>query len=315
MKARIRTPASWALPALAAMLLVAPAGAGADDGVGCGTTITVDTTLTHNLRCSADGLFVAADGVTLDLSGHTVSGAGVGSGITITGVGVTVTNGVVAHFQQGIDVQRTGNQATLTRLTIRKNGTGLRGGLSFSGPSQGTVSDSEFTSNDLDGIVLTGTFWTIEGATIAHNGGDGIRGYPDAFGQTIRNTRITDNAGHGISFDDQNDGLVIADNVASRNGGDGIHVDTSTAHITGNTARANGGTGIWVHEDAGLAFGPAYLIADNTSTGNLGFGIRSCIFVDALHTCEPGMVDGGGNVARANGQLPECINVVCARHQ
>jgi hypothetical protein len=310
MKARIWWLA--ALPALAATLVAAPAMGAADD-IACGATITVDTTLTKNLRCPADGLVVAGSGVTLNLSGHTVSGVGTGNGITITGAGVTVTNGVVTRFQQGVDVESTGNQATLTRLAVRRNGTGVEVGPGLFGPTQGVVSDSELTGNDLDGAFLNGTFWTIEDTTIAHNGRDGVRAYPDAFRQTITGNRIADNLGNGINLPNQNDGSTIADNVASRNGGDGIHVDTSTAQITGNTTHANEGTGVWVHEDAGLVFGPSYLIADNISTANLGSGIRACIFVDTLHTCEPGMTDGGGNVARANEQVPECVNVVCVR--
>jgi parallel beta-helix repeat protein len=316
MNARTPRQARWlgALPVLAVVLIVAPR-AGADAGVGCGSTLTADTTLTANLRCSGDGLVVTGAGVTLDLAGHSLSGDGTGSGITIAGAHVTVTNGVVAHFRQGVDVERGGDQATLTRLTARKNGTGLAVGLFTSaGATQGLVSDSELTNSDLDGVFPNGTFWTIEDTTIAHNGRNGVFGYPDAFGQTIVGSRINDNAGDGISLTNQNDNSKIAGNVASQNGRDGIDVDTSTAQVTGNTTRANGGTGIWVNEEAGLAFGPFYLIAANTSTANLGFGIRSCIFVDPLHRCEAGMVDGGGNVARANQLTPECVNVVCARH-
>jgi parallel beta-helix repeat protein len=318
MKARIWRRAGWlvALPALAAALVVWPAGAGADGGIACGATITVDTTLTKNVvRCPGDGLVVAGDGVTLDLGGHTVSGLGAGSGIVLTGVNATLTNGVVTRFQQGVDVERDASQATLSGLTVKKNGTGLLVGPNPTGPAFGTVSGSAFSSNDLDGVFLNGGFWTVEDTTIAHNGRDGVHGYPDADRQTIVGNRITYNAGRGISFTNQNDGLTIADNVASRNGGDGIHVDDSTAHITGNTAHANGGSGIWVNEDSGLAFGPSYLIAGNTSTANLGFGIRACMFVDPQHTCEPGMIDGGGNVAKSNQQTPECVNVVCARRR
>jgi parallel beta-helix repeat protein len=302
------------LPAVAAALLVAPAGAA--DGLSCGSTITVDTTLTHNLHCAAGGLVVASDGVTLDLAGHTLVGHGAGAGITVAAAGVTVTNGAVTQFEQGVIVGSAANQATLTRLTVKKNGTGLLIGPGLTAPMRGTVADSVFTNNDLNGIDIDGgTFWTIEDATIAHNGGNGINAHADSFRQTIVRDRINDNVGHGVDLQSQNDGSTIADNVASRNGGDGIHVDSSTTHITGNTTHANQGSGIWVNEDAGLSFGPAYLIAGNSSTGNLGFGIRSCIFVDNAHTCEPGMIDGGGNVARANQQLPECINVVCVRRQ
>src|SRR5438309_12014566 len=42
----------------------------------CGTVITKDTTLQADITgCTGDGLVIGADHVTLDLNGHTVSGA------------------------------------------------------------------------------------------------------------------------------------------------------------------------------------------------------------------------------------------------
>jgi hypothetical protein len=306
-----------ALPAFAvALLLTTSTRAGANDGLACGATITVDTTLTGDLRhCPGDGLIVATNGVTLDLAGHTLTGSGAGSGITITGTGVTVTNGVVKGFAQGIDVEVFGDQSTLSGLAVNRNGTGLTVGVNSStGPSHGTVSDSSFKNNDVDGVFLHGSFWTIEGSTIARNGRDGVHAAVDVDVVTLVGDKINDNVGTGVSLVNQNDGSTIAGSVVSRNGGDGIRVETSTTHITGNTTRDNGGTGIWVLEEAGLSFGPFYLVADNTSIANAGYGIRACITVDSLHTCEPGITDGGGNVARRNQLMPECVNVVCTRH-
>jgi large repetitive protein len=67
----------WAVAMLTALALV-PGQARADH-VSCGDVITEDTTLDSDLDCGdlsgAFGLTIGADGVTLDLNGHTVSSA------------------------------------------------------------------------------------------------------------------------------------------------------------------------------------------------------------------------------------------------
>jgi parallel beta-helix repeat protein len=76
--------------------------------VTCGRVITVDTTLGNDVRnCHAIGLIVAADGVTLDLNGHTIDGDGVSDveGIQVTGHrDVTIRNGIVRDFVEGVAV-------------------------------------------------------------------------------------------------------------------------------------------------------------------------------------------------------------------
>ena len=45
--------------------------------VGCGDTITTDTTLESDLvDCPNDGIVIGADNITLDLNGHTIDGDG-----------------------------------------------------------------------------------------------------------------------------------------------------------------------------------------------------------------------------------------------
>jgi hypothetical protein len=67
--------------------------------------ITTDTTLTedHDAGSVDVGIEFAADDVTLDCAGYTVSGGGIGSGILIEGhTGVTVKNCLVTAFSSGI---------------------------------------------------------------------------------------------------------------------------------------------------------------------------------------------------------------------
>ena len=45
--------------------------------VGCGDTITTDTTLDSDLaNCPNNGIVIGADNITLDLNGHTIDGDG-----------------------------------------------------------------------------------------------------------------------------------------------------------------------------------------------------------------------------------------------
>ena len=65
---------------LLALALASAAGGGAlaqTAPLGCGDTITADTTLDSDLTgCRSNGLVIGADNITLDLNGHTISGDG-----------------------------------------------------------------------------------------------------------------------------------------------------------------------------------------------------------------------------------------------
>jgi|SRR5580765_8588255 len=292
----------------AAAFLITMGGARADEGVSCGATITVDTTLTNDLKCSGDGLFVSADEVTLDLNGHTVRGSGTGSGVTITGAGVTLKNGSAKGFEDGIRVAFPGDHATLTGVTANVNGTGL---MVFAA-NDATVTHSNFSNNATVGIWERALGLTIEDSKISHNGGDGFYAFPFSGGLKLISNELNDNGGSGIHFEDSDDGSTVSGNTASRNGGDGIQVYSSTGSYTGNTTRQNQRNGIWIIEGAGLLFAQHELIADNTSNGNGAHGILSCTQISSPQDlCAPGMVDGGGNLAKHNDLTPQCVNIVC----
>ncbi len=97
-----RTCAVLACVLVAALTSAVPASAGSQE-IGCGDTLTASVTLTADLTCADQGLRIAADHMTLDLGGHTFTGAGVG----ILGSSVTVKNGtIVAINGTGVSVSR-----------------------------------------------------------------------------------------------------------------------------------------------------------------------------------------------------------------
>ncbi|MDQ2910534.1 MAG: right-handed parallel beta-helix repeat-containing protein [Actinomycetota bacterium] len=71
----------------------------------CGATIVKDTRLRHDLMCAqGDGLVIGADGVTLDLGGHTIAGGGDSVGVEILQHDrVSVVNGTIRSFRTAVE--------------------------------------------------------------------------------------------------------------------------------------------------------------------------------------------------------------------
>lgn len=127
-----RPPRSLSLivAAAAALLMVTTVlgGSASADHIDCGTIITEDTTLTHDVGpCfNSDGLIVRGDDITLDLGGHTVFAASPNGPLENVGVrlgrvsGVTVQNGTVEGFDAGVFIAFGGNN-TVQRITALNN--------------------------------------------------------------------------------------------------------------------------------------------------------------------------------------------------
>jgi parallel beta-helix repeat protein len=221
--------------ALATALVVTMSGArGADatatDGVVlidqaralAGVTISQPGTyrLTSNLAVSGSvGIVIAADDVTLDLGGFTVSRQ----------VGPR-------SIQEGGIVD---NSVSHTNLTIR-NGT-IDG---FPG-SQVSLASSRFVSishlrvvGAADGIVV-GDNASIMDSSISYVGGAGIRA---GMNSQITGNVISNNGADGI---DAGDHSTISGNIVSSNGGKGISC-SSWCTINGNMVRSNSNSGIYI---------------------------------------------------------------------
>lgn len=109
---------------VASLLVLTPTPAQATHNV-CGDVITESTTLEHDvLHCSAHGLIVAADDITVDLNGHTVSCANTYPeqvAILLADVsGVTVQNGTVENCDAGVSIEG-GSNNTIREMTARNN--------------------------------------------------------------------------------------------------------------------------------------------------------------------------------------------------
>ena len=270
----------------------------ASAAVQCGAVLTSNTKLTSNLVCDASGdaLSIGADGVTLNLNGHSITGPGAYdtsyAGVRVAGhTKVRVTNGRITGFQSAVVLDES------TRAVVSKvNAYGNDQGLNLSGGGQHLVEKNYVHDNGRDAIrlglssynrvrlnvVVANTFGigvadgstdnVVEANAATRNGDFGIGLLGDVARNLVQANVVDQSSGHGIQVNPEAVDTRLFKNYLSRNGIDGIHVEAVTTTITRNDARKN-----------------------------LDLGINA-----------PGAVDGGGNKAKGNGNSLQCVGVVCS---
>jgi parallel beta-helix repeat protein len=305
----------------AVSLLVAALGAlpAHAAGVTCGDVLTANTVLSQDLICSSgDGLIIGASGITLDLKGHTLTGAaGSVAGIRIANgfSGVTVQNGRVAGFTQGVVASYNNDKCHLTKLQVRAQIQGIL----LANATNTLVDKNTVTAQYQDAIKVDGSDNTVTQNTVLDSP-FGISVSNSSAGNVVSRNVLAGNRDFAVAVFDGATGTLIAQNQASGslNGivvtgnaagtsvsqnsvsgatQDGIHVaaDSSATQVIQNTAFNNGGNGIGVYS-------PDHdtTITKNTAYSNGGAGIFA---VD-------GVTDGGGNIAYDNGA--PCAVVTCS---
>jgi hypothetical protein len=281
-------PARTALGALLALALW-PASAPAQ--LACGDRIAHDTTLSADLTgCGTAGLVVAADGITLDLGGHTVAGNRLGFGISVSGRrAVTIRNGVVSGFRVGVAAADSSG-VTVHGVTVADG----HDGVNFFHVAGGTIEASSFTGNDGSAIFPEDSTGLRVTDNRAWDNAAGFTGLGLADG-VVAGNRAWDQAYYGLYFIDVTR-LAFVDNRFERNGTAGMQIggDPAGSLLYRNRAWRNGTDGIVV-EGAGAT------LARNSAFFNGGFGILAA----------PGAIDGGGNIARQNGAAAQCAGVRC----
>ena len=349
---------------MAAMLPATSANAAT---IRCGDTVTTNVVLTRNLTCAGDGLIVGADGLTIDLNGYTLSGSGVGTGISGgDNASVTVLNGTIRNFDIGvahlsgsslIGLKVLGNDWGTDWTYIFVSGSTFRNNGVAVGRGQATVTGSTFISN---GVALNGTSlgnpYRVDSSTFRDNT-TAITCYDndtvvtnsrfDNNTQSIHSTllcglKVQDSTfsggevaiqlGHqmGFTLDVQRntfsgakvgmeiagdfaagDGYVIADNVFRDNGASGLYLHVTNIS-TGNRLRVSGNTfrnnGFW--HDPYIA--PSGNVLNAGVWANTGtFTANRAVFNGGYGIEGYGVIDGGGNIAKANGNPDQCLGVIC----
>ncbi|GAB7189327.1 hypothetical protein NUM3379_00330 [Kineococcus sp. NUM-3379] len=159
-----------------------PAGAPRADFLRCGDVLLRSVRLAADLTCPAGrGIVVAADGVDVNLNGHTLTGPGAGEagtpaphvGLDVRGRGVTVRNGTVAAWGYGVRVGADSGDgggepptgAVLRGLRLQENRWGTLAGAG----AAVTVEDSWLVGNTLAGATVWGGRLLVQRTTADRN--------------------------------------------------------------------------------------------------------------------------------------------------
>ena len=273
--------------------------------VGCGDTITTDTTLDSDLvNCPNNGIVIGADDITLDLNGHTIDGDGAlvdpcpgfcdeGVDNTAGHNGVTIQGGSIQEFARGIIVLGASN-TRLRHLSVANN--------TFIGITVGDdsarsrIERNSITDNGLVGMVLFASPRggnRVERNRVSGNGESGLA-VDDASDNRIDNNTFSDHADVGLSIRGD-------ENQASRNrvlrNADGMRIVGNDNTITRN--RITDAPGCPQDGEVGCGVGISFeggtgnLIAHNLVTGARNAGIRVAAF-------EPETPPAVGTIVRYN---------------
>jgi parallel beta-helix repeat protein len=202
----------------------------------CGAIITTSLKLDHDLTCAGNGLVVGADGIKVDLKGHTISGSGTGIGIIVVGrTGVTIMNGTVRSFTTGVQILDS------TAVVLKGNEfVGNVDGVDFQAGSIGnTIKENHFQGNTSRGIMVRlGTSANvIKENTLAGNR-VGILMF-GAVDTTVKENVVSSSGLAGIRFNVAATGNLLAENTVSSNPAGIEFLVTPTGSATGNKLREN----------------------------------------------------------------------------
>jgi Right handed beta helix region len=233
-------------------------GASAAAAVHCGEVVTQSITLTTDLQCQGDGLTVAANGVTVDLAGHTLTGQGIGVGISVRGAetaflsNVTIRNGSIRSFDQGIRVRFAG--AVVRQVNLQFNSV-----ATVSLESSPSLTDNNIDANGT-GISISRSSATIDALT-----GESAE---------LRSNTITRSARNGIELF-QIDALIpVSDNTVTGSGSYGVFAFDARAQVEGNALTGN--------VTAGIAPGASSTVTQNVIARN-GLGVFATSGVPVNH--------------------------------
>ena len=213
--------------AIGSCLALSPGEASASH-VGCGDTITADTTLDSDLtNCPGNGILIGADDITLDLNGHTVAGDGelvtpchtpfrCDVGVLNDGHdGVTIKDGSVKLFEDGVSVMDA-RDVSVVGISSSEN---LLDGIIFFNSAESVVRDSSGSGN-------------------LRPWGGGI-GLYESDGIQILDSSFRNNPTQGLWMDHSSDNLVRG-NVASGNAREGFIIwDGTKNRVRGNRSVRN----------------------------------------------------------------------------
>ncbi len=256
--------------------------------VKCGDVITKSVRLDADVVCP-DGtpaaVTIAADHVTLNLAGHTISNGRTDDGDTVavkTAGPVTdleIRNGSIQAGDKAISVEASDSE--LERLTVDGHVFAL--GVTGDGNEvERITAHSSVQIGHIDGDRNE-----IERSSFKGCGSSGLSVHGDR-------VDVERNAFVGCALVVVGTGSEIERNDVTNTAEVGIGVSDTKARVSRNYAANNSSTGIELFE-------PGARVSRNTANDNGDWGIKAVL----------GTIDGGRNHARGNAQPAQCLNVTC----
>ena len=215
-------------------------------------TIRKNTTLKGPHKGS---IIIAADTVTLDCGGHTISGRGSGFGIRLDGrKRVTVKDCAVTNFGTGVHLSEGQRNALVHNLVYENSQVGINlGGSDRNRLTGNSVDDNGFGREGTSGFSIWGVANVVRNNSASDNGesnygGSGARStfientadgglYGFQYGgnaNTFQDNTISGARDHGLFLSRGDDNEVTGNTVTDS--GVGFTIDGAGNRITGNTA-------------------------------------------------------------------------------
>jgi parallel beta-helix repeat protein len=306
----------------AATVLPTPTPAVAGPAPTCGATLTTNAALTADLSCTGSDLTLApptGSTLTLNLAGHTISGAG----ILVQG-SVSVVNGSITNVVADCGIRApsaTTTQVKINHVVFSSNQTGVCAEESdnlqilnstFSHNARGIFADecsfyliknNTFIGNTTAGADISVSDGTFQSNVVADNA---VGVSYDSFtprASVFKHNVFTHNTTSGLTVQMAPPAsLEVVSNQFTANGGVGLLSPASSLATNGlvskNLFASNGLDGAQLQ----LAAGSTLTVSKNLAYVNGGYGIEAS-----------NATDGGKNTADSNGNPAECLGVACSQ--
>lgn len=203
----------WAAAAGCALAVTAAAASGNANDL-CGTTVLADLTLEHDLVCTGTALVAGADGIRIDLDGHTITGSGTGAGVLIAGRrGVWVVGGHIENFTAGVQLNNSSG-VVVKHMTFVGNGEGLD---LQTGTRGTTIKENSFSNNRARGVMMrAGSVDNVvkENTLAGNNVGVALNG---TIGATVKENLISASRSAGVRVNVGAAGNRVVENTIDAN--------------------------------------------------------------------------------------------------
>jgi trimeric autotransporter adhesin len=259
----------------------------------CAQSVTTNALLMKDLDCAGSGVVVGAGGITIDLNGHVLKGAGSSSGISdyLGHDRVVIKNGVVRNFFDGIHAASNADDVKVSNVVASGN---VNDGVYLAGASA-SISSSTAAGNVGIGLLVMGDSASIASSNASGNGGYGIANTGD--GTSIKSSSSTGNTGSGISV--KGASITLVSSITSGNGAAGLSLTGASPSVKSVVATGNRSIGISL-------WGDGVVLNGNRADGNGFSGGSSDGWGLGIEVGGFTTTPLGTNDARGNDEAAEC---------